>query len=107
MKPVIFLLALLASGLVRADANQDAWSAGAGFGKGQASQGTSSLKNPGTVQGSIPGYTASPPETGYYGGVPGGDGAPNRKGQQALQHRGAGQAARDSGPKPLSPLVDT
>mgnify|MGYP004704771861 CR=1 FL=1 len=106
MKPVIFLLALLASGLVRADANQDAWSAGAGFGKGQASQGTSSLKNPGTVQGSIPGYTASPPETGYYGGVSGGDGGLNSKGQQALQNSGAGQAVIDAGTKNPLPVID-
>ena len=47
--------------------------AGASFGKENASAGTGSLKNPDTVTSAIPGYTANPPEKGYYGGVNGSD----------------------------------
>ena len=106
MKHSVVLFALLVSGLVRADANSDAFNAGASFGKGSSSQGTSSLKNPDTVAGSIPGYTANPPEKDYYGGVSGGDGGLSNKGQQALQNSGAGQAVIDSGIKNPLPVID-
>ncbi|AGN88322.1 type-F conjugative transfer system mating-pair stabilization protein TraN [Enterobacter sp. R4-368] len=106
MKYPIVLLALLVSGLVRADANSDAFNAGASFGKGSSSQGTSSLKNPDTVTGSIPGYTTNPPEKDYYGGVSGGDGGLSNKGQQALQNSGAGQAVIDAGTKNPLPVID-
>ena len=49
-------------------AGADAFSDGMSYGKGQQSTGTNAIKNfsPEEV---IPGYTATPPETGYYGGV--------------------------------------
>ncbi|MDD7997499.1 type-F conjugative transfer system mating-pair stabilization protein TraN [Kosakonia radicincitans] len=106
MKRFIILAALLFAGGALADANSDAFNAGAGFGKGNASQGTSSLSNPGAVTGSIPGYTSSPPESGYYGGVTGGDGGLSDKGQQALQNNDAGQTVIDSGTKNPSPVID-
>ncbi|NUL39694.1 type-F conjugative transfer system mating-pair stabilization protein TraN [Kosakonia sacchari] len=106
MKYHIVFLALLVSGLVRADANSDAFNAGASFGKGSSSQGTSSLKNPDTVAGSIPGYTTNPPEKDYYGGVSGGDGGLSNKGQQALENSGAAQAVIDAGTKNKPPVID-
>ncbi|MDZ7324879.1 type-F conjugative transfer system mating-pair stabilization protein TraN [Kosakonia sacchari] len=56
--------ALVISGYAAADAFSD----GMSYGKGQQSTGTNAIKNfsPEEV---IPGYTATPPETGYYGGV--------------------------------------
>ncbi|QEM94317.1 type-F conjugative transfer system mating-pair stabilization protein TraN (plasmid) [Kosakonia radicincitans] len=106
MKRFIIPAALLFAGGALADANSDAFNAGAGFGKGNSSQGTSSLSNPGAVTGSIPGYTSSPPESGYYGGVTGGDGGLSDKGQQALQNNDAGQTVIDSGTKNPSPVID-
>ncbi|SFU20716.1 conjugal transfer mating pair stabilization protein TraN [Kosakonia arachidis] len=106
MKRFIILAALLLAGGALADANSDAFNAGASFGKGNSSQGTSSLSNPGSVTGSIPGYTSSPPESGYYGGVTGGDGGLSDKGQQALQNNDAGQTVIDSGTKNPSPVID-
>lgn len=57
-------VALVISGYVGADAFSD----GMSYGKGQQSTGTNAIKDfkPEEV---IPGYTANPPETGYYGGV--------------------------------------
>jgi conjugal transfer mating pair stabilization protein TraN len=46
----------------------DAFSEGMSYGKGQQSTGTNAIKNF-KPEETIPGYTASPPETGYYGGV--------------------------------------
>lgn len=83
-----------------------AFNAGASFGKQNAGAGTESLKNPGTVTGSIPGYTANPPEKGYYGGVQGGDGGLANKGQTALQGSNAGQAVISSGNTNPTPTID-
>ncbi|MHA0273103.1 hypothetical protein [Enterobacter ludwigii] len=75
-------------------------------GKQNASAGTGSLKNPGAVTGSIPGYTANPPEKSYYGGVQGGDGGLANKGQTALQGSNAGQAVISSGNTNPAPVID-
>ena len=106
MKARIVGALLLVPSLVLADATSDAFNAGAEFGKGNKGQGTGSLKNPDAVTGSIPGYTASPPESGYYGGVKGGDGGLAEKGQNALQNSQAGQAIIDSGIKNPLPVID-
>ena len=82
LSTVLMLFPLLAG------AADPAFEAGASFGKGNASAGTGALKNPDTVTGAIPGYTANPPEKGYYGGVDGGDGGLANKGQAALQGNG-------------------
>lgn len=83
-----------------------AFNAGASFGKQNAGAGTGSLKNPGAVTGSIPGYTANPPEKDYYGGVQGGDGGLANKGQAALQGSNAGQAVISSGNTNPVPTID-
>ena len=106
MKAFLLFLALFTCAGVAADTNQDAFNAGASFGKGSSSQGTSALKKPGTVQENIPGFTVSPPETGYYNGVSGGDGGLNNKGQQALQNSDAGQAIISAGTKNPAPVID-
>lgn len=105
MKKAAFLL-LLAAGLAHADASQDAFNAGSSFGKGNAAQGTGSLSNPGAVTGAIPGYTTSPPESGYYGGVSGGDGGLANKGQAALQGNDAAQSVISSGTTNPAPAID-
>jgi conjugal transfer mating pair stabilization protein TraN len=76
-----------------------AFNDGANFGKGNAGQGTGSLQNPGLITGGIPGYTSTPPESGYYGGVTGGDGGIGDKGQTAIGNNQAGGAIIDSGNK--------
>nr|WP_220276766.1 hypothetical protein [Enterobacter ludwigii]QYR12320.1 hypothetical protein HT590_00330 [Enterobacter ludwigii] len=89
-----------------AGAADPAFEAGASFGKGNASAGTGALKNPGTVTGAIPGYTANPPEKGYYGGVDGGDGGLANKGQAALQGNDAAQSVINSGKTNPVPAID-
>ena len=89
-----------------AGAADPAFEAGASFGKGNASAGTGALKNPGTVTGAIPGYTANPPEKRYYGGVNGGDGGLANKGQTALQGNDAAQSVISSGTKNPPPAID-
>lgn len=106
MKTFFLTLFALLPALAFADANSDAFNAGASFGKGNVSQGTGTLKNPGTVTGAIPGYTANPPQSGYYGGVTGGDGGLSNKGQVALGSSDAGQAIIDSGTKNPLPVID-
>jgi len=106
MKNYIMIAALLFSTQTFADANSDAFNAGSSFGKANASQGTGSLKNPGAVTGAIPGYTANPPQSGYYGGVTGGDGGLSNKGQAALGSSDAGQAIIDSGTKNPVTVID-
>lgn len=83
-----------------------AFEAGVSFGKGNAAAGTGALKNPGAVTGAIPGYTANPPEKGYYGGVTGGDGGLAGKGQAALQGNDAAQSVISSGTKNPTPTID-
>lgn len=106
MKQLIAAAMLLLPSVVMADAASDAYNAGSAFGKGNAGQGTGSFSNPGAVTGSIPGYTANPPESGYYGGVQGGDGGLADKGQEALQNSDAGQAIIDSGVKNPLPVIE-
>ena len=71
MKRLLLSLLLLCAQGAQADAVSDAFNAGSSYGKSNSSQGTSGMKNtsPSTV---IPGYTASPSQSGYYGGVQGG-----------------------------------
>lgn len=83
-----------------------AFDAGASFGKGSASAGTDTLKNPGAVTSAIPGYTANPPEQGYYGGVNGSDGGLSNKGQTALQGNDAAQSIISSGNTNPAPTID-
>ncbi|NCH89936.1 type-F conjugative transfer system mating-pair stabilization protein TraN [Cronobacter dublinensis] len=96
---------VLVSAFVHADANQDAFNAGASFGKG-SKQSAGSLKNADTVSGALPGYTSSPPQADWYGGVTGGDGGLAGKGQGALQGSAAGQVVIDSGTKNPMPVID-
>lgn len=105
MKMFAVVLLLAAFG-AQADANQDAYNAGASYGKGNASQGTGSLSNPGSVTGSIPGYTKNPPESGYYGGVQGGDSGLADKGQSNIQGNGAAQSVITSGTNNPPPAID-
>lgn len=106
MKLPVVMLMMLFTGIVHADAKSDAFNAGASYGKGSASQGTSALKTPSGVSSAIPGYTANPPEKGYYGGVTGGDGGLSDKGQAALGNSAAGQAVVDSSTKNPMPAID-
>ncbi len=106
MKMSLAILVLLFSGLAFADANSDAYKAGSSFGKGSASQGTSTLKNTDAVSSAIPGYTSNPSEKNYYGGVTGGDSGLSDKGQSALQGSNAGQAVIDASTKNPSPVID-
>ncbi|MGX5079559.1 type-F conjugative transfer system mating-pair stabilization protein TraN [Enterobacter mori] len=102
-KTILTVLLLLPCMALAADA---AFEAGASFGKGNSAAGTNSLKNPDAVTGAIPGYTAIPPEKGYYGGVSGGDGGLAGKGQAALQGNDAAQSVISSGTKNPAPTID-
>ncbi|PNF13514.1 conjugal transfer protein TraN [Enterobacter cancerogenus] len=102
-KTILTVLLLLPCMALAADA---AFEAGASFGKGNSAAGTNSLKNPDAVTGAIPGYTANPPEKGYYGGVSGGDGGLAGKGQAALQGNDAAQSVISSGTKNPAPTID-
>lgn len=105
MRRLASLLLLVTLG-VHADANQDAFNAGASFGKGNTVQGTGSLNNPGAVTGAIPGYTANPSQSGYYGGVSGGDGGMGNAAQTAISSNEAGQAIISSGTTNPLPVID-
>lgn len=102
-KTILTVLLILPCMALAADA---AFEAGASFGKGNSAAGTNSLKNPDAVTGAIPGYTANPPEKGYYGGVSGGDGGLAGKGQAALQGNDAAQSVISSGTKNPAPTID-
>nr|WP_318384809.1 type-F conjugative transfer system mating-pair stabilization protein TraN [uncultured Enterobacter sp.] len=106
MKYLIFIAALMMSLPALADANSDAFNAGASYGKGNASQGTGSLSNPGAVTSTIPGYTTNPPQSSYYGGVTGGDSGLSSSGQTALGASEAGQAIISSGTTNPPPAID-
>ncbi|MCX0497971.1 type-F conjugative transfer system mating-pair stabilization protein TraN [Erwinia billingiae] len=101
---ILSFLLLCATG-ARADAVSDAYSDGAGYGKSNAGQGTSATKgtDPASV---IPGYTASPSQSGYYGGVQGGDGGISDKGQTELGQSEAGQGITDSSTKNPAVTID-
>jgi conjugal transfer mating pair stabilization protein TraN len=105
MKRLAVILLFVACG-AQADANQDAYNAGASFGKGNTSQGTGSLNSPGAVTGTIPGYTTNPPESGYYGGVQGGDSGLADKGQSGIQGNDAAQSVISSGTTNPPPAID-
>lgn len=96
MKRLLLSLLLLCAQGAQADAVSDAYNAGSSYGKSNSGQGTSGMKNtsPSTV---IPGYTASPSQSGYYGGVQGGDGSIGDKGQRELGQNNAGQAIISAG----------
>lgn len=101
----LILAALLMTPCVVLSADP-AFEAGASFGKSNAAAGTGSLKNPDAVTGSIPGYSAKPPESGYYGGVQGGDSGLSDKGQAALAGNEAAQSVISSGNSNPVPTID-
>ncbi len=90
------LMTLAVLSCARADDVSDAYSAGAGYAGSNKTQGTSAATgtDPASV---IPGYTSSPSQSSYYGGVTGGDGGLSDAGQNGLSGSEAGQAAIDSG----------
>ncbi|MEA9392701.1 type-F conjugative transfer system mating-pair stabilization protein TraN [Acerihabitans sp. TG2] len=98
------LLLLCAHG-AQADAVSDAYNAGSSYGKSNSGQGTSGMSNtsPSSV---IPGYTASPSQSGYYGGVQGGDGGIADKGQTELSNNDAAKAINDSSTKNPATTID-
>jgi len=105
MKRALLLsLCLMASGAF-ADAASDAYNAGAGYAGSNKGQGTAAAKgtDPASV---IPGYTASPPQGGYYGSVQGGDGGIADKGQTQIGSNEAGQAVTDSSVKNPPVTID-
>lgn len=103
-RALLLCLCLIASGAF-ADATSDAYNAGAGYAGSNKGQGTSAAKgtDPASV---IPGYTASPPQGGYYGGVQGGDGGIKDKGQTQIGSNEAGQAVTDSSTKNPPVTID-
>lgn len=107
-KTVIFVL-LLFSSLVHADAVNDAYKDGANTGKSSSGQGTGALSGS-DPSSFIPGYTASPPQSDYYGGVQGGDGGISDKGLAEFTGSDAGKAVTDSStknpPVTLDPSAD-
>lgn len=105
MKRLLLSLLLLCAQAVQADAVSDAYNAGSSYGKTNSSQGISGMSNtsPSSV---IPGYTSSPTQSGYYGGVQGGDGGIGDKGQTELGQNNAGQAIINSGTSNPAVAID-
>lgn len=105
MKWLIPFLALCVVQHAQADAASDAYSAGASLAGSSKGQGTAAAKStdPSSV---IPGYTSSPSQSGYYGGVQGGDGGISDKGQTELSQNEAGQAITDSSTKNPAVTID-
>ncbi|WP_233209876.1 MULTISPECIES: hypothetical protein [unclassified Pantoea] len=105
MKRLLLILLLFSVAGVRADDVSDAYNAGAGYAGSNKGQGTSAAKgtDPASV---IPGYTSSPSQSGYYGGVQGGDGGISDKGQTELSQNEAGQAISDSSTKNPAVTID-
>lgn len=107
MKRFCLIALLLLTGVrgVLADANSDAFNDASNFGQNNKSQGTSAASgtDPSSV---IPGYTPSPSQSGYYGGVRGGDGGIADKGQTSLGQNEAGQTVNDSSTKNPSVKID-
>ncbi|NNS09971.1 type-F conjugative transfer system mating-pair stabilization protein TraN [Erwinia sp. JH02] len=98
MKKAVISLLLLLCPLVHADPVSDAYKDGASTGKSNSGQGTGALSG-GDPSSFIPGYTSSPPQTGYYGGVQGGDGGISDKGLAEFTNGDAGKAVTDSATK--------
>lgn len=105
MKRLLLILLLFSVAGARADDVSDAYNAGAGYAGANKGQGTSAAKgtDPASV---IPGYTSSPSQSGYYGGVQGGDGGISDKGQTELSQNEAGQAISDSSTKNPAVTID-
>lgn len=105
MKRLLLILLLFSVAGARADDVSDAYNAGAGYAGSNKGQGTSAAKgtDPASV---IPGYTSSPSQSGYYGGVQGGDGGISDKGQTELSQNEAGQAISDSSTKNPAVTID-
>lgn len=103
MVATLMMLAVLSC--ARADDVSDAYSAGAGYAGSNKTQGTSAATgtDPASV---IPGYTSSPSQSSYYGGVQGGDGGISDKGQTELSQNEAGQAITDSSTKNPAVTID-
>lgn len=97
-KMVISLLLLMLCPAVHADAVSDAYKNGADTGKNNNGQGSGALSGS-DPSAFIPGYTANPPEKGYYGGVQGGDGGIGDKGLSEFMNGDAGKAVTDSATK--------
>ena len=91
----VYALLLVMQG-AQADAVSDAYNDAAGYGRANSGQGTSGMNNtdPSSV---IPGYTPNPSQSGYYGGVRGGDGGIAGQGQAAIGQNDAGQAIISAG----------
>lgn len=98
MKKTLISLMLLLCPLAHADSVNDAYKDGANTGKSSSGQGTGALtgSDPSTF---IPGYTANPPQSGYYGGVQGGDGGIGDKGLSEFTNGDAGKTVTDSASK--------
>ncbi|MFJ5375139.1 type-F conjugative transfer system mating-pair stabilization protein TraN [Pectobacterium versatile] len=107
MRPLAAAALLLSFSIAHADSNQDAFNVGASFGKGNASQATNSLSNPGIVADSISGYTSTPPQTGYYGGVKGDDGGIGSSGLAEFNNSEVGKAITESITKNPSTKIDS
>ncbi|ASN18248.1 conjugal transfer protein TraN (plasmid) [Pantoea ananatis] len=107
MKRFCLIALLLLTGVrgVLADANSDAFNDASNFGQNNKSQGTSAASgtDPSSV---IPGYTPSPSQSGYYGGVRGGDGGIGDKGQGSLSQNEAGQTVNDSSTRNPATKID-
>ncbi|MBK5017302.1 type-F conjugative transfer system mating-pair stabilization protein TraN [Pantoea sp. S62] len=107
MKRFCLVALLLLTGVrgVLADANSDAFNDASNFGQNNKSQGTSAVSgtDPSSV---IPGYTPSPSQSGYYGGVRGGDGGIGDKGQGSLSQNEAGQTVNDSSTRNPATKID-
>lgn len=86
------LLLCLSAGLAGAQSDYDA---GSCFAREQKGQGTGAIQNM-DPEAMIPGYTANPPESGYYGGVQAGA-APGLEnaGAEALHNTDAGNTVTD------------
>lgn len=98
MKKTVISLLLLLCPLVHANPVSDAYKDGASTGKSNSGQGTGALSG-GDPSSFIPGYTSSPPQAGYYGGVQGGDGGISDKGLAEFTNGDAGKAVTDSATK--------
>lgn len=91
----VYLLLLVIHG-AQADAVSDAYNDAAGYGRANSGQGTAGLNNtaPASV---IPGYNPNPSQSGYYGGVQGGDGNIAGQGQAVIGQNDAAQSIIKSG----------
>jgi len=105
MKRLLLSLMLLCVQGAQADAVSDAYNVGASYGKTNSGQGTAGMANT-SPSGVIPGYTSSPEQSGYYGGVRGGDGSIGDKGQTELGQNNAGKAIIDSGTSNPAVIID-